>query len=75
MTTEYKTITPSGLKMTGERTAELVIGTLGVIDRDGDVVVHGSVGEQTAPLIPAHDWSSVPLGKGVVFERGDLMVA
>lgn len=54
---------------------EAVIATLGVIDRDGDVIEPGAFGEQTAKLIPAHDWSSVWLGKARVFERDNEAVA
>jgi len=56
-------------------TAEFVIASLGVVDADNDIVVPGAIGTQTVPLLPAHDWSSIPLGKATTAEIGGLVVA
>ena len=50
---------------------EAVIATLNVVDSDDDVILPGAFGEQTVTVLPAHDWSSVPIGKGQTFETGD----
>lgn len=52
-----------------------VIATLGVIDKDGDVILAGAFGEQTVKVVPAHDWMHVPLGKAVIRESGNEAVA
>lgn len=52
-----------------------VIATLGVIDRDGDVILPGAFSEQTVVVLPAHDSRSVPLGKAVVSELGNEAIA
>ena len=57
----------------GEVTA--VIATLNVKDHDGDVTLPGAFGEQEAPIVPTHDWGSVPLGKAMIREDGDDVVA
>jgi hypothetical protein len=49
----------------------LVVATLHTVDKDGDVTLPGYFGRQTAMMVPAHDWTHVPIGKGVVYERGD----
>lgn len=49
-----------------------VIATLGVVDKDGDVTTAGAFGVgQTVPLVPAHNWQHVPLGKGKIREEGN----
>lgn len=50
---------------------QLVVATLNTVDKDGDVTLPGFFGRQTVQLVPAHDWTHVPIGKGVIFERGD----
>ena len=52
-----------------------VFATLNVIDKDGDITLPGFFGEQEVVMLPAHDWSSVPIGKGVIREVGDKAVA
>lgn len=52
-----------------------VIATLNVIDKDGDVTIPGAFGEQTAPMVPAHDWSATPIGKARIFEKEDQVLA
>lgn len=52
----------------GEITA--VLATLDAVDSDGDVTIPGAFGKQEAPIQPAHDWASVPLGKAKVYEDG-----
>lgn len=54
---------------------QMVVATLNVVDKDGDVTLPGAFGRQTAVMVPVHDWAHVPIGKGVVFERGnDVLV-
>lgn len=56
--------------------ATIVFATLGVVDKDGDVIEKGAFGnEQEAAIVPAHDWTSVPLGKARIFEQGDEAIA
>lgn len=52
-----------------------VIATLDVIDKDKDVTVAGAFGVQHVKLLPAHDRMSVPLGKGIIKEEGNTVVA
>lgn len=55
---------------------EAVIATLGVVDKDGDVIAPGAFGSgQEATIIPAHDWGSIPLGRARIVERGKEAVA
>lgn len=54
------------------------IATLSAIDHDGDTYAGGAFahsGDQWAQILPAHNWSSAPLGKARVFERGDEALA
>jgi HK97 family phage prohead protease len=57
----------------GVITAEFA--TLGVKDHDGDVTLPGAFGEQEVVMLPAHDWSSVPVGKGTTSEKDDKALA
>lgn len=52
-----------------------VFATLGVIDKDGDITLPGFFGEQEVVMLPAHDWKSVPIGKGTIREVGDKAIA
>jgi len=54
---------------------EAVIATLGVIDKDGDVTLPGFFGSQEVAMLPAHDWRSVPIGKGILSEEGNQAIA
>jgi len=58
-----------------EGTATFVIATLNKIDSDGDIVLPGAIGRQTVPILPAHIWSHVPLGKAETYEAGDKVLA
>jgi phage head maturation protease len=58
-----------------EGTGQAVIARLGVIDRDGDVIVKGAFGTQHVAVVPSHDATVAPLGKAVVSEKGDQAVA
>lgn len=53
----------------------VVFATMGVWDKDGDFAEPGFYGEQDIVMVPAHDWSHVPLGKGRTREDGNLAVA
>ncbi len=75
METERKTV-GAVIKQAGEGgTFEAAIATFGVVDKDGDIVVAGAFGGQTASVLPAHDQQSVPLGKTTIEERGNLAIA
>ncbi len=52
-----------------------VIATLNVKDKDGDVTLPGAFGEQHVNLIAAHNYSMPRLGKGVIKEQDDLVIA
>lgn len=55
---------------------EAVIATLNVVDKDGDLTLKGAFGDgQTVKMIPAHDWSHVPLGKATIHEVGEEVIA
>jgi hypothetical protein len=68
-----KTIEIKELKDSGVIRA--VIATLNVIDKDGDVTLPGAFGEQEVVVVPAHDWSHIPIGKGVIREEGNQAIA
>ena len=55
--------------------ASAVIATLNVIDHDGDVTLPGAFGTQHVPVVPTHDWESVPLGKAVLRESSNEAIA
>lgn len=59
----------------GEGVVSAVIATLNVKDHDGDVTVKGAFGDQTVPVLPTHNWASVPLGKATIRESGDDVIA
>lgn len=52
---------------------EAVIATLGVIDRDGDLIKQGAIPQGQAVKIASwgHKWDQLPTGKGNVYERGN----
>jgi hypothetical protein len=56
-----------------------LLATLSDVDHDGDTYAKGAfawAGDgQWAPIIPAHNWSHMPFGKGRVFEEGDEALA
>lgn len=51
------------------------IAILSAVDSDGDTYEKGAFGEQFVQILAAHNWSSIPLGKARVFERGDEALA
>lgn len=52
-----------------------VIATLNVVDHDGDVTLPGAFGEQTVPIVPAHNWQEAPMGKARIRERENQVLA
>ena len=58
-------------QLEGDGTGSAVFATLNVVDKDGDVTLPGAFGKQTVVIVPTHNWSSVPLGKGTTREAGD----
>ena len=76
MALEIKTITSNAIKALDETgTGTALIATLNVEDSDGDVTLPGAFGKQDAKIVPAHDWSHVPLGKAKIHEDGDDVLA
>lgn len=72
MTTQHKTFTPVVRGVTGEGKLSFVVATLGAPpDLDADITLPGFFGKQNVALLPAHDHTSVPLGKGRIYERGN----
>lgn len=59
------------VKDMGDGRVVAVFSTLGQIDKDQDVTLAGAFGEQEVTVVPAHNWGSVPLGKGAIREVGD----
>lgn len=53
---------------------EVVFATMGLWDKDGDWTEPGFFGQQHIVMLPTHDWSHVPLGKGVTREEGNLAI-
>lgn len=72
---EHKSIDGLAVKAGATGTAEVVIATIGVIDHDGDVVAPGAIGVQSVPILPAHNWASIPLGKARTREVGNQVIA
>lgn len=62
-------------EITDKGIGRAVIATLGVVDKDKDVAMAGAFGVQHIKLLPAHDRTSVPLGKGIIKEEGTAVVA
>lgn len=52
-----------------------VFATLGVIDKDGDVTLPGAFGSQDVVIVPAHDWTHVPIGRATIREHGNEAIA
>lgn len=65
----------ASLKKLDEGVLSVVFATMNVVDKDGDVALAGFYGKQDIVMVPAHDWSHVPIGKGVTREEGDLAIA
>ena len=73
---ELKTIISSQIKAIDDAgTGTAQIATLNIEDLDGDVTLPGAFGKQDAKMVPAHDWSHVPLGKASIHEKGDEVLA
>lgn len=73
--TAYKTFEPELKAADAKGNATFAIATLGVVDHDGDVTEPGFFGRQPVQMLPSHDSSHVPLGKGVIYEQGDKAIA
>lgn len=81
---QYKILTPASFKCLmepeagSELKAELVVATIGIEDKDGDIFMPGSVGEQQVLLGAwGHTISrgTPAVGKALVREEGDLVLA
>ncbi len=77
MARQYKTTFQTDIKQLEESEGRVtaIFATLNSVDKDGDVTVPGAFGEQEVLIVPSHQWSHVPLGKGRIRERGDKAVA
>ena len=53
----------------------VVFATMNVVDKDGDMSLPGFYGNQQVMMLPAHDWSHVPIGKGTTREEGNEAIA
>lgn len=75
-TLEKKQSFSPDLKLSEEKGSfRATIATLNVEDKDGDVTLPGFFGTQkNIPVLIGHDWGSVPVGKGDVFEDKDKAV-
>jgi hypothetical protein len=72
MEVRHKAFRPLAVKAAGSGGAtRLVVATLGEADSDWDVTLPGFFGRQSVAVLPAHDWTHVPLGKGVITEQGN----
>ncbi|MFW6068105.1 MAG: hypothetical protein ACOC9E_00840 [Chloroflexota bacterium] len=72
---EHKTLSSEVKRADPRGTFEAVIATLGVVDRDGDVILPGAFPPGPVPIVPSHDHRSVPLGKATLTERGNEVFA
>lgn len=72
---EYKNFAPQNVKSGSAGSAQFVIATIGRRDADSDIVESGAIGRQTVVVLPAHDWTSVPLGKAETHEDGHHVLA
>jgi hypothetical protein len=72
---EIKNSTALSLKKSDENRALVVIATLNTKDKDGDVLLPGAFGDQTVPVVGAHDWHMPPIGKAHVYEEGNEALA
>jgi hypothetical protein len=69
---EWKSVSPTIKKLDDQGRGVAVIATLNTIDKDMDVTRPGAFGnDQVAPMVPAHNWEHVPIGKGRIFESGN----
>ncbi len=79
MPTQIKSFTlkldEAGIKKLDEGVLTCCFATMGVWDKDGDWAEPGFYGNQDVVMLPAHDWSHVPLGKGTTREEGDMACA
>lgn len=75
MSTEQKSIRAEIKQADDSGAFEAVIATLGVIDHDGDIIEAGAFDGATISIVPAHDHSSIPLGKAKMEDRGNVAVA
>jgi len=69
---ERKSINATIKKLDNKGRGVAVIATLNTIDKDMDVTRPGAFGnDQVVPMVPAHNWEHVPIGKGRIFESGN----
>ncbi len=74
MNIEHKAI-DAEIKLDEAGAFEAAIATFDAIDSDRDIMKPGAFGDAVVSVLPAHDSSSVPLGKVKIIERGNLAVA
>ena len=54
---------------------DVAFAQMNVVDKDNDVALPGFFGSQMVRMVPGHDWTHVPLGKGPSREEGDWAIA
>lgn len=73
-----KSITRLEIKDAAKGEVSAVIATLGVIDRDGDIIRKGAIpdGAKVAVSSYGHDavWGNRPVGKGTLSTKGDQVI-
>lgn len=52
-----------------------VIATLGVVDKDDDIIEPGAIGEQSVRVFASHSSHAIPIGKATLREDGDQLIA
>jgi len=77
---ELKSFGPFAIKSEDRGEVEAIVATLGVVDKDGDVILPGAVGPLGARVkLSGYDHDVItkgapPAGKGVITEEGDKLV-
>ena len=62
-------------ELDAEGAGSAVFATFDVVDHDNDITKRGAFGVQNVVVLPTHDFSSVPLGKGKTREEGNEAIA
>lgn len=74
-----KSINPEAVKIADDGHVEAVFATLGVIDKDGDVILPGAIDDGASIIVSAYGHKSwdgeLPVGTGTIHEIGNEAVA
>ncbi len=71
----FKKFTLQKKDVAADGSFKCVFATMGVEDKDGDVTMPGFFGKQSFVVVPAHDWSHVPIAKASCYEDGSQAIA